>query len=235
MKASICLAAALVLGLSVCEAFSATPAKSKPQTNREAAWKGKMVEKKIETGQPLRDFVFLGMTMGCTRADAEAVIKAGPHKVTLVKPAEKPDSSETWTCEGNHKLAKAKSTELSFFDDRLMRVVVIFETENVDVTFAALVENLEAKYGTPAEEPPAKGEGKTEPKPDAKPAPKAKSEARPSQGRDFFRDVGGITLSMRVQRGAKGDEIVITVQDPEMLENQRETRVEKERAAIGEF
>ena len=54
--------------------------KSQAQKDRESAWKRRMAARKLKTGEALHSTSFLGLQMGCTRAQADRVVAGGPRE-----------------------------------------------------------------------------------------------------------------------------------------------------------
>ncbi|MFO7871749.1 MAG: hypothetical protein R6V03_10005 [Kiritimatiellia bacterium] len=208
MKQTLILTAAVWIGLAAIVPVQAR--KSEKQLEKERAWKQR-VEKLKKASGTYEYFKFLGMDIGGPGSEAVRVMRAARLEV-LEDPVEEGDIASV-VYKGNHKLSKAASTELEFFDNSLFRVTVTFASENPDLTYRALESLLNEAYGEASDD-------------------------RYKSCSSVQRFTGAPDCSIRLMMSTKpegGKTPVVVATHEGLLLKKEETLLEREKKAIGSF
>ena len=71
---------------------------------------------------------FLGLHLGCSMEELKRVLKKSPNPIRLIK-KKVAAGTMTYLYSGNHRLNGAAATVFSFWDGKLMGVIVFFGSE----------------------------------------------------------------------------------------------------------
>ena len=100
----------------------------------------------LNTSREKLDKDFLGLYLGCSFNEFQAQLKQSTISMTF-RNQKFIDGATDYYYYGNHRLNGAKGTTFSFWNGKLFRVDVFFESEEAKKVYDALKVKMEDKYG----------------------------------------------------------------------------------------